>query len=86
MSSSVLFDLSDGVAVITLNRPEVRNAFNAEMGELLSHHYERCDADRDVRVVVVTGTPPAFCAGADMSSGGDTFRPRDEESFSTSGT
>jgi enoyl-CoA hydratase/carnithine racemase len=84
-SAPVLVRVVDGVAVITLNRPTVRNAFDAEMGALLSEHYQQCDQNDDVRVVVVTGTPPAFCAGADMSSGGDTFRPREEGSFSSSG-
>ena len=81
----VLFRVDDGVGVITLNRPEVRNAFNADMGALLASHYRHCDENDAIRAVVVTGTPPAFCAGADMSSGGDTFRPRDEGSFTTSG-
>ena len=79
---SVLFDFNDGVAIITLHRPEVRNAFNAELGSALSAALRRCDADDDVRVVVITGTPPAFCAGADMSAGADTFRQRDESTFS----
>lgn len=83
-SSPVLFHVEDRVAVITLNRPAVRNAFNAEMGALLAGHYRHCDENDAIRAVVVTGTPPAFCAGADMSSGGDTFRPRDED-FTTSG-
>ncbi len=79
---SVLFDLNDGVAIITLHRPEVRNAFNAELGSALSAALRRCDADDDVRVVVITGTPPAFCAGADLRAGADTFRQRDESTFS----
>lgn len=83
-SAPVLFRVHDGVAVITLNRPEVRNAFNSDMGARLARHYRDCDEDDAIRAVVVTGTPPAFCAGADMSSGGDTFRPRDDD-FTTSG-
>ena len=59
MSGSILFDLTDGVATITLNRPEVRNAFGQGMGAELSEAYRRCDADDDVRAVVLTGTPPA---------------------------
>jgi enoyl-CoA hydratase/carnithine racemase len=82
MSDPVLFDVADGVATITLNRPEVRNAFGAGMGDALSDAYRRCDADDDVRAVVLTGTPPAFCAGADLSPGADTFAKRDEETFS----
>ena len=78
----MLFDLADGVATVTLHRPEVRNAFGAGMSDELAAAYRRCDEDDDVRVVVLTGTPPAFCAGADMSSGGATFAKRDEATFS----
>lgn len=77
-----MFSLHDGIATLTLNRPETRNAFNAAMGAALSDALARCDTDDDVRAVVVTGTPPAFCAGADMRSGADTFRKREETSFS----
>lgn len=82
MSDVVLYDVEDGVACITLNRPEVRNAFGDGMGDALVAAYRRADADDGVRAVVLTGTPPAFCAGADMTSGGDTFRKRDESTFS----
>lgn len=79
---SILFDVAEGVATITLNRPESRNAFGGNMGQEVADAYRRCDADDAVRAVVLTGTPPAFCAGADLSSGGDTFRKRDEGNFS----
>ena len=79
---SILFDVADGVATITLHRPESRNAFGGNMGGEVSDAFRRCDADDAVRAVVLTGTPPAFCAGADLSSGGDTFRKRDEGNFS----
>lgn len=82
---TILVDVSNGVATITLNRPDVRNAFGDGMGDELSHAFRRCDGDDDIRAVVLTGTPPAFCAGADLSSGADTFRPRDTSSFSTEG-
>jgi enoyl-CoA hydratase/carnithine racemase len=81
---TILYDVADGVATITLHRPERRNAFGGGMGDELSDAYRRSDADDDVRAVVLTGTPPAFCAGADMSEGADTFRPRDASSFSAS--
>lgn len=80
--STIRFEVDDGVAVITLDRPEVRNAFNGRMGAELSDAYRRCDTDDAIRAVVVTGTPPAFCAGADLSGGGDTFTKRDEDGFS----
>jgi enoyl-CoA hydratase/carnithine racemase len=70
----VLFQLdADGVALITLNRPERLNAVGADMLELLSEFYRRCDEDDEVRAVVVTGAGRAFCAGADMSDAARTF-------------
>ncbi len=70
---SLRFEVVGGVAVVTLDRPEVRNAFSRAMGRALDDAYRRCDADDAIRAVVLTGTPPAFCAGADLSAGGDTF-------------
>ena len=81
----VRVEVADGVAVLTLDRPEVRNAFSGRMARELGDAYRACDAADDVRAVVLTGTPPAFCAGADMSSGGDTFERRDDASFSAAG-
>jgi enoyl-CoA hydratase/carnithine racemase len=82
---TVLFDVDDGVATITLHRPEVRNAFGAGMNAALVDAYRRCDTDDAIRAVVLTGTPPAFCAGADMSSAGDTFAAPDRSTFSAAG-
>ena len=82
---TILFDVADGVATITLNRPDQRNAFGDGMGDELSDAYRRCDGDDAIRVVVLTGTPPAFCAGADLGQGGATFRKRDESTFSANG-
>jgi enoyl-CoA hydratase/carnithine racemase len=80
----ILFEVANGVAVITLHRPDHRNAFTGRMGQELGDAYHRCDTDDSVRAVVLTGTPPAFCAGADLSAGADTFDRRDEASFSAS--
>jgi len=79
---TIRFDVADGVALVTLDRPEVRNAFGGGMGAELGDAFRRCNADDGIRAVVVTGAPPAFCAGADLSSGGDTFSPIDAETFS----
>jgi len=59
--------------VITLNRPEVLNAFNPSMMQDLLDAFDRADADDDVRAVVVTASGRAFCAGADISGGSSTF-------------
>ncbi len=72
----------DGVLVATLNRPETRNAFSGAMGRALSEIHRRADVDDAVRVVVLTGTPPAFCAGADFSSGSDVFDRPERAGFS----
>ena len=63
MSDVVLQKIEHGVAVITLNRPDVRNAFGAGMGGALSEALARCDEMDDVGVVVLTGSPPAFSRG-----------------------
>ena len=65
--SPVLFEASDGVAVITLNRPDRLNAFTREMGREYVAALRRAEADPDVRVAVVTGAGRGFCSGADLS-------------------
>jgi enoyl-CoA hydratase/carnithine racemase len=85
LDDPVLLDVDGGVATITLNDPATRNAFGARMGAQLAEAYRRCDADEAVRAVVLTGTPPAFCSGANMSAGAATFRSRDENTFSAAG-
>jgi enoyl-CoA hydratase/carnithine racemase len=71
--SDLEFEVVDGVAVVTLSRPDHRNAFSAQMGEELGWAYSRCDADDAIRAVVVTGAGDAFCAGADLTPAADTF-------------
>lgn len=81
----VRFECRDGIALITLNRPEQLNAFSGRMGRELGAAYRRCDADDAVRAVVLTGAGRAFCAGADLAAGGDSFARRDEAGFSAAG-
>ncbi len=83
--SAVLLDVDGGVATITLNRPAVRNAFDGAMSSQLGTAFRQCDRDDGVRAVVLTGTPPAFCAGADLSAGNDTFRAPEGDDFSAAG-
>lgn len=68
-------ELVDGVLTVTLDRPEKLNAFTRQMMHELIAAFDRADADDDVRVVIVTGSGRAFCAGADLSEGGATFDP-----------
>lgn len=70
---TIQVDVDGGVATITLNRPNQRNAVGAGMAEELADAYRWCDRADAVRAVVLTGTPPAFCAGADLAAGERTF-------------
>ena len=70
--STLRFELHDGIALITIDRPAQLNVFTPEMIAELGELYARSDRDPSVRVVVVTGSGSAFCAGADLSSG-DVF-------------
>ena len=69
----IRYDVDDHVLTITLNRPDKLNAFTPVMKRELLDALDRADADDDVRAVVVTGAGRAFCAGADLSGGGETF-------------
>lgn len=70
---TLLYSLEDGVATITLNRPEKLNAFNTQMMQDMIAAFDVTDADDAVRCVIVTGAGRAFCAGADLSGGAQTF-------------
>jgi len=66
-SEVVLYEVTDYVATITINRPEARNALNADVLKGLNTAVDRADEDNDVRVIVLTGAGgKAFCAGADL--------------------
>ena len=67
------YELKEGIALIRLNRPNQLNAFTPAMRMELIHLFKEADQDDAVRVVVVTGAGRAFCAGADLSVGGQTF-------------
>ena len=70
---TLLYAVEDGIATITLNRPDRMNAFTPRMRDELIAAFDATDADDAVRAVIVTGAGRAFCAGADLSSGGNTF-------------
>jgi len=70
MSDTVLLETLDGVAVVTLNRPDRLNAFNGEIMETLLGVVQQVAEDRDVGCVVVTGAGRGFCAGGDTKDGG----------------
>ena len=67
MSDAVLVDVVDRVATVTLNEPDKRNAISLAMVGGIAEAFDALEADEDVGAIVVTGAPPAFCAGADLS-------------------
>ena len=67
------YTVDDGILTLTLDRPDELNAFTVEMAEELVAAFERASADDEVRAVVVTGRGRAFCAGMDLSVGGNVF-------------
>lgn len=77
--STILYQVEDSVLTITLNRPEILNAFNRDMMSELIDAFDRADADDEVRAIIVTGSGRGFCAGADLSSGGNTFNAEERD-------
>ena len=69
----ITYEVRDQILTITLNRPEKLNAFTATMQRELIDAFDNADRDDGVRAIIVTGAGRAFCAGADLSSGADTF-------------
>ena len=68
MTEVLIETLSDGVATLTMNRPERRNALSSDMLDGLLHALPRMAEDKRVRVVVLTGAGKAFCAGGDVKA------------------
>ncbi len=81
----IIYEVSEQIATITLNRPEKLNAFTNRMLKEMISAFDESDADDDVRAVIVTGAGRAFCAGADLSSGGETFAQGGSDVRATSG-
>ena len=67
------YDVEDGVLTITLNRPQQLNAVTRTMNDEIIDALDQADADDAVRAVIMTGAGRAFCAGADLSAGAETF-------------
>ncbi len=70
---TLLYSLDEGIATITLNRPDRLNAFTGQMMKDLIAAFDHTDADDAVKAVIVTGAGRGFCAGADLAAGGATF-------------
>lgn len=86
--ADIRLDVSDAIATITLDRPRQLNAFTAAMSAELIEAFDTCDRDDSIRAVIITGAGRAFCAGADLSAGAETFVAGDQdaaESFRDTG-
>jgi enoyl-CoA hydratase/carnithine racemase len=70
---TIRYEVADGIATVTLNRPDVFNAMNPLMMNELIAVFDQTDQDDAVRAVVVTGEGKAFCGGADLSKGAEIF-------------
>lgn len=70
---TVKLQITEGLGVITLNRPEAMNAFTPQMGQEVAACFDETDKDPSVRAVIFTGEGRAFCAGADLSAGAEAF-------------
>ena len=73
-TEATLYEIRNGAAWITLNRPENRNALSAILVTELFDHITASNANDDVRCIVITGNGPTFCAGADLKSTRTAFR------------
>ncbi|MCH8950479.1 MAG: enoyl-CoA hydratase/isomerase family protein [Chloroflexi bacterium] len=78
-SEQILYEKSDGIATITLNRPERRNAFTPTMIQEWAQALEDARLDSAVSAVIVTGAGKGFCAGADLRGGSDVTESADTE-------
>src|SRR5262245_54920090 len=65
---NILFEVADGIATVTLNRPEKLNAYTLEMGDEIVDAFARIKPDPAVRVAILTGAGRGFCAGVDLDA------------------
>lgn len=79
MSNDILIDVDNGIMVITINRPNARNAINGVVGKGINTALKQLDEDNNLRVAVITGAGGGFCSGMDLKAfaSGDTFDPED---------
>ncbi|HVN90116.1 MAG TPA: enoyl-CoA hydratase [Candidatus Binataceae bacterium] len=77
--STLLYDTADGIATVTLNRPDKMNSWNATMGREMVAAFREADQDPEVRAIILTGAGErAFCAGADIGGFAEDIKAREE--------
>ena len=76
--TAILYDVEDGILTITLNRPEMLNAFDGAKSREFMQAFDLSDADDDIGAVIITGAGRGFCAGADLSKGDATWEGHEE--------
>ena len=70
---TIKYEVAEQILTITLNRPDKLNAFNGTMQQEMIDAFDAADKDDNIRAIIVTGAGRGFCAGADLSSGANTF-------------
>jgi enoyl-CoA hydratase/carnithine racemase len=75
----IRYEVADQILTITLDRPDRLNAWTPRMGIELAEAFDRADGDDDIRAIVMTGAGRAYCAGADLAGGGETFDWRERQ-------
>ena len=78
---AVLYKIENGVAIVTLNRPERYNAVNQDIIEGLNDAFNKVKNDKNVRCIVINGSGRGFCAGADMTVFGDDATPEQRSDY-----
>ncbi len=77
-TDDLLYDVDGHVGIITLNRPDRLNAISSAMLEALSAQLVACQKDREIRVVILTGSGRGFCSGLDLQEQGERLREEGE--------
>ena len=81
MEKAVLFEVNEGVALITLNRPDRYNAVNQDLVDEISESLDKAKNDDSIRAIVMTGAGKGFCAGADMMVFGEQVTPEQRRDY-----
>ena len=81
MDKVVLYEINEGVAVITFNRPDRYNAVNQDLVDGISKSLDRAKNDQSIRAIIITGSGKGFCAGADMTVFGEEVTPEQRRNY-----